>query len=73
MAEPDNIVLVYLRRMDEKLDRLSDDVQDVKVRMTHVEEGLAGVNRRLDRIESRVDRIERRLDLVDSPFGGVRE
>jgi hypothetical protein len=44
MTEPDNIVLVYLRRIDEKVDRLSDDVRDLKVRMTGVEENLAGVN-----------------------------
>jgi len=71
--EPDDLVLVMLRKMDAKLDRLSEDMRDVKVRMTHVEEGLAGVNRRLDRIEVRVDRIEARLELVDSPYGGVRE
>jgi archaellum component FlaC len=64
--EPDNLVLQMLRRMDVKLDRLIDDVQDLKIPMTHVEEGLAGVNRRLDRLEIRVDRIERRLDLVDA-------
>jgi hypothetical protein len=53
--------------MDEKLDRLSDDVKDMKVRMTNFEEGLAGVNRRLDRLEVRVDRIERRLELSYAP------
>ncbi len=71
--EPDNLVLVLLRKMDGKLDRLAEDMRDVKVRMTHVEEGLAGVNRRLDRLEVRVDRIDSRLELVDSPYGGVRE
>jgi archaellum component FlaC len=70
--EPDNIVLVYLRRMDEKLDRLAADVNDVKIRVTGVEEGLAGVNRRLDRIEARLDRVERRTDLVGG-YGGVSE
>ena len=70
--EPDNLVLQLLRRMDTKLDRVLEDVSDLTVRMTHVEEGLAGVNRRLDRLEARVDRIEQRLDLV-SPYGGVRE
>ena len=64
--EPDNLMLVFLRRIDEKLDRLIDDVQDLKVRVTAVEEGLVGVNRRLDRLEVRVERIERRLDLVDT-------
>jgi archaellum component FlaC len=66
-AEPDNIVLQYLRRFDEKLDRLVDEMPDVKVRPTSVEDGLAGVNRRLDRLEARVERIERRLDLVEQP------
>lgn len=55
-----------LARMEERIDRLIDDVGDMKVRVTHVEEGLAGVNRRLDRMDQRVERIERRLDLVDA-------
>ncbi len=63
--EPENLVLRQLRLMDGKLDRLLDDVHDLKVRVTAVEEGLSGVHRRLDRIEQRVDRVERRLDLVD--------
>ena len=64
--EPENLILSLLRRMDSKLDRVIDDVQDLKIRMTAVEEGLAGVNRRLDRIEVRVERVERKLDLVDA-------
>jgi hypothetical protein len=66
-TEPDSIVLQYLRRFDQKLDRVVDEMLDVKVRLTAVEEGIAGVNRRLDRLEVRVERIERRLDLVDQP------
>jgi len=66
-VEPENIVLQYLRRFDEKLDRVIDEMLDVKVRLTAVEEGVAGVNRRLDRLEVRVERIERRLDLVEQP------
>jgi archaellum component FlaC len=72
--EPDNVVLVFLRRIDAKLDRVIDDVGDLKIRMTDVEEKLAkvdlaiaGVNRRIDRVENRLDRIERRLDLIDMP------
>ena len=71
--EPDSLVLEYLRRFDRrmsefdlKLDRIHDDVRDLKIRMTSVEENLVGVQRRLDRIEDRIDRIERRLGLVDS-------
>jgi len=63
--EPDNLVLQYLRRIDTKVDRLAEEVHDVKIRLTAIEEALAGVNRRIDRLEVRVERIERRLDLVD--------
>ncbi len=64
--EPESLMLVMLRRIESKLDRVIDDVQDLKVRMTAVEEALVGVHRRLDRLEVRVERIERRLDLVDA-------
>jgi archaellum component FlaC len=64
-GEPDNMVLMLLRRIDERTQRMAEDLQDLKVRVTHVEEGLAGVNRRMDRLEQRVERIERRLDLVE--------
>lgn len=73
MSEVTDLVLPMLHqiqgrltRIEERLDLLVADTQDVKVRVTHVEEGLAGVNRRLDRIEQRVERIERRLDLVEA-------
>jgi archaellum component FlaC len=64
--EPDSLTLRLLRRLDEKLDRVIDDLGDLKIRVTSIEEGLAGVNRRMDRFESRLDRIERRIGLVES-------
>jgi hypothetical protein len=67
MPEPDNVVLVYLGRIDEKVDRVIDDVRDIKFRVTNLEEAQAGILRRLDRVEARLDRIERRLDLVELP------
>lgn len=67
--EPNNLVLVMLRRIDTKIDRLTDDVHELKVRMTSVEENLAGVQRRIDRLEDRVECIERRLDLVGAGPG----
>jgi len=77
--EPDNIVLVMLRRMDEKLnhadtkmDRIIGDLHDIKVRMTSLEEGLSGVQRRIDRVEGRLDHVERRLDL-SGPAPGFAE
>lgn len=64
--EPENITLRYLRRIDEKLDTLIADLRDLKIRTTNTEEGLAGINRRLDRLDDRVARIEKRLDLVEA-------
>ncbi len=78
---PENLIFEYLRRLDSKLDRVIEDIGDLKIRMTAVEERLArtdvaianlelsiaGVNRRIDRVEARLDRIERRLDLVELP------
>ena len=64
--EPDNLTLKILRRLDEKTDRLLDDMHDVKIRMTAVEEALAGVHRRMDRLDERLERVERRLDLAEA-------
>ena len=64
--ESDNLVLPMLRRSDANVSEMREDIRDLKVRMTHVEEGLAGVNRQIDRVELRLDRIERRPELVDS-------
>ena len=66
MPEPDNVALVYLRRIDEKVDRVVEDVRDIKFRVTNLEEGQAGILR-LDRVNARLDRIELRLDLVELP------
>lgn len=74
LDQPDTTQLQLLRRLDAKLDRVVDDVQDMKFRMTGVEERLAamdgslsGLQRRIDRIEQRLDRIEKRFDFVESP------
>ena len=70
--EPSNLLLEYMRRFDAKLDGVIEDVGDLKVRMTsleeryaHVKMGLAVVQRRIDRVDQPLDRIERRLDLVE--------
>lgn len=63
---PENLTLRYLRAIDEKLDRALEELGDLKIRTTSVEQALAGVNRRLDRADARLDRIERRLNLVDA-------
>jgi hypothetical protein len=64
--EPGNVVLLLLRKIDERTERMADDLKDLRTRVTSVEEGLSGVNRRLDRLEMPIDRIERRLELSDA-------
>ena len=66
--EPDSIVLRYLRQMDAKLDRVIDDVGEVKTRVGILEQQYASLSSRIDRIEHRLDRIEKRLTLVDNPL-----
>ena len=63
--EPDSIVLAILRKIDQRTERMAEYLHDLKMRVTSVEEGLAGVNRRLDRLDARVDRIEKRLEPTD--------
>jgi hypothetical protein len=71
VSEVTDLVLPILQRMqaqmnamDRKLDIVMDDVQLLKVRMTGMEEAMAGFNRRMDNMEVNIARIERRLDLT---------
>jgi phage shock protein A len=81
MAESSE-VLDFLRvrfaRTDEKLDRVSNDMLEVKQRITALEIQVGTlvateqthygtIMQRFDRLETRIDRIERRLDLTDAP------
>jgi archaellum component FlaC len=63
---PDSLVLRFIRQVDAKLDRVIDDLGDIKVRVTNVEENLATLNRRVDRMDLRMERIEGRLNLVET-------
>jgi hypothetical protein len=76
--QPENLMLVYLRRLDAKMDSLAADIADLKQRMTAVEIQLgsmasteqshyASLAMRLDRHDARLERIERRLDLAEAP------
>lgn len=71
--QPDSIELAYLRRIDEKVDRLRDDVRELKTGLNAVRRdliALAEADARLelmvDRQGERLDRIEGRLDLRDA-------
>ena len=78
--EPDNHMLAYLCRIDNKLDRVYDAVVDVQGRVSSLERQVAslhgdvaglhgdfaGQSIRTDKIENRLLRIDRRLDLADA-------
>jgi hypothetical protein len=72
--------LAYLRRLDEKVDRVLADNGEVKARLVsletritsldasvvHVHERTDFMQRQLDNIGTWLDRVERRLDLTDA-------
>lgn len=70
--EPDNLTLRYLRRLDDKLDRVLDKQDEHTRRIGALERNVASLmvsvadlSARMDGFDLRVARIERRLDLVD--------
>ena len=75
MAEDniENLTLLFMRRLDQRLDRMESDIGDIKLRVTATEEHLAsimmsvaGLNSRMDKVDGRLGRVERRLDLTDA-------
>jgi len=66
VGEPDNLTLVYLRRLDEKMDRVIDDLGELKQRVGACEAAIVRLQASHDRLTDRLERIERRLDLVPS-------
>jgi len=71
-TEPQNLVLEYLKRIDQKVDGLLEDFRLFNVRIVAGESQVACLhvsdvqqNSELDRIKTRLDRIERRLELTD--------
>jgi archaellum component FlaC len=61
----ESLILEHLRAIRTTLDRLSEDMQEVKGRLGILETQYASVSNRLDRIDDRVHRIELRLELVE--------
>ena len=58
--EPEILVLEMLRRLDGKVDRLAEDLRDVKRRLSAVKEGLAMANRRISAVEEGLAGVNRR-------------
>ena len=64
--QPENILLVYLRRIDQKVDHLGQDMIEVKERLGFLEQQYSSISRRIDRVGGDVEFIKRRPDLVDT-------
>jgi hypothetical protein len=62
--QPGNLMLIYLRRLDGKMDKLIDDMLEVKERLEHLEGQYASISRRVDSLDILLERVERRLDIV---------
>lgn len=67
----ENLVLEHLRYIRGSLDRVADDVRELKSRVGHLEEQIAGLygmyaslSTRLDKVENRLERVEKRLELA---------
>lgn len=62
--DPDNLVLVYLRGLDTKIDGLAADMVEVKERLGLLEAQYSSISRRTDRMSGDIEQIRRRLDIV---------
>ena len=72
-GEPNKIVLRYLRRLDERSERIENkqremaaDLRTVKGHMASFMQSETRQDETLASMEQRLDRVERRLDLVDT-------
>ena len=75
--DPENLVLVFLRRMDAKLDQIAEIQRDHGRRLTTLDVAVANLAAteashyangalRADRTDERLARIERRLELAEA-------
>jgi hypothetical protein len=75
--DPENLTLIYLHRLDGKLDSVTEVLRDHSRRLTTLEVAVgnfaatemshhAHLAMRADRTDERLDRIERRLDLREA-------
>ena len=69
-----NLSLDVLRRIEErmpamaqKLDRVANDLHDVKLRLTALDDDLVVVHQRRGRLDHRLDRVEQALDQIETP------
>ena len=71
-AEEHNLIIEHLHHIRGRVDRIVQDVQDLKSRMSSIGTKLANMHtdgvqqtHRIDRMEERLEHIEGRLELYD--------
>lgn len=57
-----------LRSIDSRLQKVSDDVGELKVTVTAIEHRLDRMDERFDRMDERFDRMDERFDRMDERF-----
>ena len=76
----ENLMIDHLKHIRGRVDRIAEDMTDVKLRLSSLESAMVHVKREvssgdetdarqqvsLDRLADRIERIERRLDLIGS-------
>lgn len=76
-ARPDTRLLMALaegirdeqRAFGPKLDRMADDMRNVKIELGAIEARIGVVNNRLNGLDDRLDHIERGVGLIQGPQG----
>jgi cell division protein FtsB len=69
-VEPDNIVLRYLRRLDERTEDLQADLADLKMRARALEEQVTLMRSELALLRTDVIHIHHRLDILEDRQSG---
>ena len=64
--EPEGLMLACLRRIDENVAELREDVREVRSRLGFLEEQYASLSRRMDRVGSGVELFRRRLHIANA-------
>ena len=60
------LMLELLKDTNNRVRKIEGDAKDIKLRMTLVERGQAGIHSRIDSVEERLDTIEARLGLNET-------
>jgi chromosome segregation ATPase len=75
--EPENLVLVYLRRMDQRQERMEQHLVEIRARVSDLSrsaglrrelasdaENVSHIQAQLDRLRDEMERVKRRLDIT---------